>query len=64
MVLLYKRYGAVVAKTNSYKQIKQKVSILTYRGRMALGSSNTIGMALWGAQDKSILMRIKKIVRL
>ena len=31
MVLLYKRYGAVVAKTNSYKQIKQKVSMLTYK---------------------------------
>lgn len=40
------------------------ILLLTYRGRMALGSSNTIGMALWGAQDKSILMRTKKIVRL
>lgn len=36
------------------------ILLLTYRGRMALGSSNTIGMALWGAQDKSILMKTEK----
>jgi len=44
--------------------MKKACILLTYRGRMALGSSNTIGMALWGAQNKSILMRTKKIVRL
>jgi hypothetical protein len=27
---------------------------------MALGSSNTIGMALWGTQNKSILMMNKE----
>jgi len=34
MVLLHKRCGAVVAKANSYKQIKQKVIMLTqwYKG--------------------------------
>jgi len=34
--------------------------LFNYRGCMALGSSNTIGMALWGTQNKSILMMNKK----